>query len=59
MIYANERLITKDEGLLEEAHLMDALETGITGGEEFISQVNTAKERNWQYRHLQKIGNKH
>jgi hypothetical protein len=23
------------------------------------SQVKTAKERNWQYRHLQRIGNKH
>lgn len=33
VVYANERLITKDEDILEEALLMDALGTGITGGD--------------------------
>ncbi len=32
-VYANERPISTDEELLEEAHLMDALGTGITGGD--------------------------
>lgn len=33
VVYANERLITKDEELLEEASLIDAEGTGITGGD--------------------------
>ncbi len=32
-VYANERLVTTDGELLEEARLMDALGTGITGGD--------------------------
>ena len=36
VVYANERLITEDEELLEEAHLMDALGTGITGGDPLL-----------------------
>jgi len=33
LVYANERLVTTDDELLEEARLMDALGTGITGGD--------------------------
>lgn len=36
IVYANERLILRDEEILEEARLMDALGTGITGGEPLL-----------------------
>ena len=36
LVFANERLVKKDSDLLEEAKLMDALGTGITGGEPLL-----------------------
>lgn len=36
IIFANERIIEKDEDLIEEAVSMDALGTGITGGEPLL-----------------------
>ncbi len=36
IIFANERLVKKDEDLIEEAISMDALGTGITGGEPLL-----------------------
>lgn len=36
LIFANERLVEKDEDIIEEALSMDALGTGITGGEPIL-----------------------
>ncbi len=36
VVFANERLVKSDANLLEEAKLMDALGTGITGGEPLL-----------------------
>lgn len=41
MVYANERPIIKDEELLEEARLMDALGTGMTGGDPLLQLDRT------------------
>ena len=49
LVFANERLVKSDEDLLKEAELMDALGTGITGGEPLIKV-----ERVLHYIHLLK-----
>ncbi len=41
VVYANERPITKDSELIEEARLMDALGTGITGGDPLLKLERT------------------
>lgn len=41
VVYANERPITKDEELIEEAALIDALGTGITGGDPLLRLERT------------------
>lgn len=48
-VYANERPIVADEELLEEAHLMDALGTGITGGDPVLRL-----DRTLHYAHILK-----
>ncbi len=58
MIYANERRVYKDEDLIEEALSMDALGTGITGGEPLlrlervIHYVKLLKNRLGQSHHI-------
>lgn len=43
VIYANERLITNTEEIIDEAVSMDALGTGITGGDPLLSLERTVK----------------
>jgi pyruvate formate-lyase activating enzyme-like uncharacterized protein len=42
-MFANERPISRDGDLLEEAHLMDALGTGLTGGDPLIVPERTLR----------------
>lgn len=55
-VFANERPVTKDEDVIEEALNMSALGTGITGGEPLLKL-----DRVLHYIHLlkQKFGNEH
>lgn len=41
MVYANERLVKTDEDVLKEARVMDALGTGITGGDPVVQLDRT------------------
>jgi hypothetical protein len=43
VVYADEMMVRKDEDILEEAGLIDATGTGITGGDPFIQPKETAK----------------
>ncbi len=43
VVYANERLVTSDADILEEARSMRALGTGITGGDPLIVPERTAR----------------
>jgi pyruvate formate-lyase activating enzyme-like uncharacterized protein len=43
VFFANERSITDTEGMLSEAHDMDALGTGITGGDPFLEVDRTVE----------------